>query len=131
MKALTFAIVLFFLTATSSTDPKPKRECDPEHDLGRTDGRYQYECSPEGKWVENVVLSTALAKVEEHKAQLAWALRSRVLTDEEMGEVATQGSWLLIPDGVSFYQADVDRQFNEALLQQFRLRAIAKNPCKQ
>lgn len=53
--------------------------------------------------------------------ELWWALRSRVLTDDEMAEVERARERLVIRIGVLYSQADVEKRFNEGLLQQFRL----------
>jgi len=64
---------------------------------------------------------------QKHREDLAWALQSRVLTDKEMTEVSTLGITLFVQDGQPYYEADKQKQLNEALLQQFRLRAMERH----
>jgi hypothetical protein len=63
---------------------------------------------------------------QRHKDELVFALRSRVLTDQEMAEVKVQGVNLLIRPNTPYYQEEKDREFNELLLQQARLRAAER-----
>lgn len=65
---------------------------------------------------------------EEHagRRRLRFALLSRVLTDEEMTAVEREGSRLFEPADECYRQKDVDRAFAAALLQQFKLRTIAR-----
>lgn len=58
------------------------------------------------------------------RRNLYWALRTRVLTDEEMGRVASLGISLCIEPMTPYREIDKIRELNEALLQQFKLRAI-------
>lgn len=67
-----------------------------------------------------------LREREKNSDKLLWALRSRILTDEEMAIVAELGDELLIRCGQPYRQADIEKRLNEALLQQFRLRSVAK-----
>ena len=59
---------------------------------------------------------------EDRRRSLYWALRTRVLAGEEMAEVERMDVNLVIEDRVSFSLLDKQRELNEALLQQFRLR---------
>jgi hypothetical protein len=61
---------------------------------------------------------------EKHKSDLAMALQTRVLTEEEMQEVMEYGIHLFIRNMVSYREEDMQRRFNEAICQQYRLRAI-------
>lgn len=58
----------------------------------------------------------------------AWALRSRVLTEQEMARVADYGDSLNIEPWVSYNAAEKAKELNDALLQQFRLRAVKTTP---
>lgn len=60
------------------------------------------------------------------RRDLYFALRSRVLSDVEMARVAEMGTELVEDGDECYRQSDVDRAFNEALLQQFKLRRIAQ-----
>ena len=87
------------------------------------------EVSP-GKWqwvVDEASLKMQL-DYEQHKRDLAWGLQSRVLTDAEMTEVAQYGISLFTQSMVSYREEDKQREMNEALLQQFRLRAAVAAP---
>jgi len=77
-------------------------------------------CSPELQEQER-----RQAQHEQEKRDLLWALRSRPLTDEEMGRVAAHDYSLLVIYGVSYNETEVRRQFGDMLVNQFRLRAIA------
>ncbi|MGH3430818.1 MAG: hypothetical protein ACRDQZ_25160 [Mycobacteriales bacterium] len=62
-----------------------------------------------------------------HRRALRFALVSRVLSPEEMAEVAREGKWLFMPDvDGAFFEADVVNEFHAALLQHFKLQAAAK-----
>ena len=62
----------------------------------------------------------------ERRHELMWALRSRVLSDEEMAEVSTWGEHLNIDEGIPFSREEKMRELNSLLLQQFQLRAAAR-----
>ncbi len=70
------------------------------------------------------------AAEHKEKAELVWALRSRIATEQEMQRAEQLGTNLFISmrGGMSnsYRQEDVDRQFNELMLQQFRLRRVAE-----
>lgn len=81
---------------------------------------------------DNSFVQECLAKNKE-KEELLWALRTRILSDEEMGRVAAERQQLFqrftdfSQDGMtamspSYSEADLEKRLNEALLQQFRLR---------
>lgn len=108
--------------ATKAESSKP--ECDPKTDWAYGDGYTQYKCD-KGKWVVDDEALKRLADEEKHKADLYWALRSRVLTSKEMAEVAQYGSKLLVHPMQPYFQEEIDREFNAALLQQFILRTAA------
>lgn len=82
----------------------------------------------EWRWVVNEVLLAARDARETDRRNLFWALRSRVLTEDEMKRVDQYGSSLNIDLGVSFYRLEKSRELNEALLQQARLRAALLLP---
>ena len=72
-----------------------------------------------------------LANEESHKAELYWALRSRILTDEEIAEVARYGDSLVRTSKRSSSLDEREKRLNEALLQQFRLRAVLNSQKSQ
>jgi hypothetical protein len=89
------------------------------------------EVSPgEWQWKVNEELHSRIRKEETHRSSLYWALRSRVLTEEEMAEVERYGDRLNIQNGVSYTAEAKARELNNALLQQFRLREIARTAGK-
>lgn len=65
------------------------------------------------------------AEMVKHHDELIWALRTRVLTQEEMEEVVRHKEDLYIRTGVSYNREEIRRRFNDDLFQQFRLRTIA------
>lgn len=67
------------------------------------------------------------AEQEKKRRNLVFALRSRILTDAEMAEVASHGIYLFVGLGQSFYELDKIKEMNESLLQQFRLREARRN----
>jgi hypothetical protein len=90
---------------------------------------YAFKRSANGEWEpddeRNRLIGEAAKEREkeaEHRRQLYWALRSRVLTLEEMREVERYDFYLVFDRGHSYKEADKRAEFNAALLQQFRLR---------
>ncbi len=84
-----------------------------------------------GEWIVDDEATKELwegvRKEEQEKQDLIFACRSRVLTNEEMERVEQLGSHLFVhmsSPGMSacYFQDDIDKRFNELLLQQFRLR---------
>lgn len=71
-------------------------------------------------------LSEETIRDHERRRALVWALRSRVLTDDEIAEVKRLGADLLVVVGSPYFQADIERRFDDLLLQQFRLRMAAE-----
>lgn len=63
------------------------------------------------------------AEDQKRRDDLRWALASRVLTDKEMDEVRQEGIGLLTCNGQPYREEEVQRQLNDLLFQQFRLRA--------
>ncbi len=75
-----------------------------------------------------------MAEREARKEKLYWALRTRPLTDEEMGQVAEFDYHLTVrmiaisetsASSESYKENEKRREFNDALLQQFRIRAAS------
>ena len=96
---------------------------------------YYYKCSSEGKVVIDHEISDSITKNYqddiEKKRKLYWALRTRVLTDQEMAEVERLDLMLIIPYDMPFKESEKRAEFNAALLQQFRIRDIARRGCKE
>jgi len=59
------------------------------------------------------------------KAELRNALVRRALTDEELLEVGVWGSWLLVPFGQKYTQAEIDAEFQAMLTVQLILQVRA------
>jgi hypothetical protein len=94
-----------------------------------------------GKWIadkqsqDRLDENDRILNVEEaRKGELYWALRTRLLTDEEMAEVMRHGNDLLVQrfwrgscsqSGYSINTVENERRLNEALLQQYRFRLLA------
>lgn len=138
--AVTLSIFALLLCDSASGQTK-KRECTPPKpgessifsSMSSSDGSI-WKCSAEGKWVEDKDGEKEAreyeAKAEKERSDLYWALRTRVLTTKEMDEVQKRGSSLVSPMCWSWCGADnrveEEKIFNDALLQQFRLRIAAE-----
>lgn len=110
---------------------KAQRECDPPTgvmiwDIAGVSNGVPYKCSSDGKWVINKEAVVDQEKEQKHKYDLYWALRSRVLTSDEMKEVEQYGIYLIVTPMTPFDESEKNREFNDALLQQFRLRLAAE-----
>lgn len=106
------------------------RTNQPEIGMGRSDGSFQYktvEVSPgKCKWVINEDAMKASADRETHRQNLVTAMRSRLLTADEMQEVTQLGLVLVTPTGIPYIEADKQRELNDLYFQQFRFRAEAE-----
>lgn len=78
------------------------------------------------QWVMDDEAMKHFGERDRHRRDLFWALRSRILTDTEMDEVARYGDDLNIESFVPYSPQEKMREMNDALLQQFKLRAAAK-----
>lgn len=67
------------------------------------------------------------ANEQKHRRELFWALRSRILSVEEMEEVDKYGSRINIYDGVCYREKDKNEELNAALLNQFRMREAQRS----
>lgn len=108
--------------------------CEPPREDGMgcqamSDGRTQFkkeEVSPgKWQWMPDREAMQAMFDREQHRRDLFWALRSRVLTNAEMAEVSSYGDQLNIECGVSYMPGEKSIELNAALLQQFRIRDLA------
>lgn len=83
-----------------------------------------------GKWQWTIDQEAMESKARSAQARrdLYWALRTRVLTADEMSRVQQMGLWLVTEENTPYYEANKQREFNEALLQQFKLRIAAEKP---
>jgi hypothetical protein len=123
------------LGAQSKKPTHPKRECEPTIAGGLlssalSDGYRQYKCSDEGKWVVDEDAMRSLEAEAQSKRDLYWALRSRVLTTAEMKRVERYGIYLVLSPMQAFKEDEKQRELNDALLQQFRLR-VARDEAKK
>lgn len=113
--------------------PPSSAECNwnSPHDHGGQSGIYVCK---DGKFVFDQQATDEqnrlLAEIYHHRAELIWAMRTRILTAAEMSEVQGYGSSLLTHEGQAYYQADVDREFNQLLLNQFQMRLVAEKVAK-
>lgn len=83
------------------------------------------EVSPgKWEWVQDIEAMNSMADRENHRRDLFWALRSRILTDDEMKEVVEYGNSLNIELNQSYFPEEKFKELNEALFQQHRLRSI-------
>lgn len=84
---------------------------------------YKVEMTPGNwQWVENIAANEAIANYNNRKRYLMQALQSRILTDAEMNEVNSHGRDLNIYNMEPYQEEQKQRELNEALLQQHRLR---------
>jgi hypothetical protein len=90
-----------------------------------SDGVHQYK-RLDGAWVIDEEADTATARHEKTRIDLYWALRSRVLTGDEMTQVLGYGLELVIQRNTPYMPNEKHEELNLALAQQFRLRTIAK-----
>lgn len=104
-----------------------KPNCD--SGSGTSDGSHQYRCE-KGQWVEDVEAEDYLANMEHHKDDLVWALRTRVLNPKELDEVRAYGSDLLLHPGQTFYRQDIEKEFNDLMLTQFKIHLAAEEKLK-
>ena len=87
------------------------------HIVEYSPGKCRWEIDREG-------MRTA-AQEEQQRRDLYFSLRSRVLTDKEMQEVADYGKYLNIDSSVPYNEGDKAKELNDALLTQFKLRLAA------
>jgi hypothetical protein len=76
------------------------------------------------QWTPNTEVYLETQAREATRKALYWALRSRVLSDEEMAQVDRYGDQLNIDLGKSYMPTDKARELNDALAQQMRLRMM-------
>ena len=65
-----------------------------------------------------------LERINVRKRELFWALRSRILTEQEMEEVTFYGKYINIEPDVCYNQTEKYMELNAALLQQFKMRLL-------
>jgi hypothetical protein len=94
---------------TINSTPYKKEEVEP--------GRWQ--------WVVNQEAQQRLREYEQRESDLWWALRTRVLTDEEMAEVRQHDYHLLARNMQPYNEDNLKRQFDRALVTQLYLRMDA------
>ena len=89
------------------------------YDKKEIDGKWQ--------WVVDEKLLREKQQREQHRCDLYWALRSRILTSDEFKEVIQYGSSLNIDLDTPFCSEEKTRELNDALLQQFKMRLLSAN----
>jgi hypothetical protein len=77
------------------------------------------------KWVVDEDAMKWKRERREHQDSLYYALRTRVLTKAEMKEVDSMGWWITVHEMQSYNELEKRREFDDAMLQQFRLRREA------
>jgi hypothetical protein len=77
------------------------------------------------QWVVNEEAERLSREYENHKADLWWALRTRVLSDEEMQEVRSYGDFLNVRPMVSYNAEEKRRELDNALANQAMLQIAA------
>ena len=75
-------------------------------------------------------MSEGLDTWQEEKKKLYYALRTRVLTDEELKKVEQLDYHITVEMMVSYNEQDKKREFLDAMLQQFRLRLAVERANK-
>lgn len=116
---------------------QPKRtyewpDCEPGTCGSVNFGSGQYsakEVSPgRWQWVYDEEANAWINQMQSRRRELFWALRTRVLTNEEMAEALEHGDSLNIENMVPYTAAEKSRELNEAYYQQARLRSLAAQP---
>lgn len=131
---LRIAVLVALALVACAQTPKiygPKApECRPDYGVISTAGIFGnvvYSCKA-GKWVldEEATKKSeeAATRREQEREDLIWALRTRVLTPAELQRVRDWGWSILIRPMQGYYETEVQKQFNDLLLQQERLRAL-------
>ncbi len=132
MKGLAIGTVLVFACCGQTSKPKayvpkndftkPIKECE-EHSgtVARSFGEMMLVCK-DGRFVVDEQATAEIKKREDHRRDLYWALRTRVLKSSEMDEVKRYGFRLTVDIGESFSEPEKIAEFNAALLQQFNIR---------
>lgn len=92
----------------------------PYHKVEVTPDKWEWRVDLEGVKIQNTE--------DNHKKSLAYALQTRVLSADEMNEVDQYGMCLFIRNMQSYTPLEIQKEFNEAILQQYRLRNL---PIKQ
>lgn len=69
-------------------------------------------------------MQEAEAHENRHKNDLINAARSRVLTAKETKELLDYGPYIFVHDMQPFFQSEIEKSFDELLLQQARLKAL-------
>lgn len=95
----------------------------PYHKVEVSPGRWQ--------WVVNEESRKAVVDSDNRKRELLAALRTRVLTDEELREVLAHGDDLNIYNWEPYRPEAKQRELIEALLAQLRIRADSANGSRE
>lgn len=96
---------------------------------GYSDGYDSYICVS-GKWVVDLEAREGSRKEATHRHDLYWALRTRVLAEQEMEEVRNYGTTLITEPMRAYTENAVNAELNAAYLQQFTLRQVAARGCR-
>lgn len=74
-----------------------------------------YTVCKTGKWVTDKQRQDEVYEMDRPRRELLNALRTRVLTVQELKQVASMGSRLLVEDNTPYTQSDVDAKFSNLL----------------
>ena len=80
------------------------------------------------QWVVDEHLMSHKRQRNQDRRALGAALRTRVLTEEELNRAIDMGFWLYVEEMVSYRGSEKQSEFDSAILQQYRIRAIAGVP---
>lgn len=67
-------------------------------------------------------MQESIDKMRARRRDLFWAIRTRILTVDEMDEIRYMGPWGLAELGRSYGLGELETQYNELLLNQFYMR---------
>lgn len=115
----------------AAAKPKPiARECDPAAVVFIDNGSgvsAPFKCSAEGKYVfDKAAYARQKADDYRHRHDLYWALRTRLLSVDEMKEVEQLGIALIIEEMQPYRESEKQAELNAALLQQFKIRLMVE-----
>lgn len=128
------AVLTFGADAPKSKARAKQAECRSSNDIfswSTNVNGVHYKCSEDGRWVIDEEAMAWKAEQQAARDKLYWALRTRVLTDKEMEQVENLGISLIIREMQPFNPKEMHDMLNAALLQQFKLRDIARKNCEE
>lgn len=109
-----------FKKLLSMFSTQPLKESDKESDLVCPQAIPVDKSDPQ--WQANEESKRYFHELHQKRRDLYWALRSRVLSDDEMQQVINYGDMLNIEPMQSYISSQKAEELNAALLQQHKLR---------